>query len=143
MKWGAIIAAAGRGTRLQRPKQLLDVAGSPRLVNLGGATFGGRGAVFGRSDRAVTQTEQQIVAQGAGEQIGARADIADPAAGHCGSCTTLAQCTVDFCSGTQPGDDLRNCLATFCDAKLLPSYVFDRAVALGPCMTQCASVCKF
>jgi 2-C-methyl-D-erythritol 4-phosphate cytidylyltransferase len=29
MIWGAIIVAAGRGTRLNRPKQLLDVAGMP------------------------------------------------------------------------------------------------------------------
>lgn len=29
MKWGAAIVAAGRGTRLGRPKQLIDVAGLP------------------------------------------------------------------------------------------------------------------
>lgn len=32
MKWGAVIVAAGRGTRFGRPKQLIDIAGSPMLL---------------------------------------------------------------------------------------------------------------
>ena len=61
----------------------IDVAGPSRLVDLARAAFGDRGlVVFGRADRAVAQAEQQIVAQGAGKQVGGRADIADPAADH-------------------------------------------------------------
>jgi 2-C-methyl-D-erythritol 4-phosphate cytidylyltransferase len=32
VKWGAVIVAAGRGTRFGRPKQLIDIAGSPMLL---------------------------------------------------------------------------------------------------------------
>lgn len=32
MKWGAVIVAAGRGTRFGRPKQLIEIAGSPMLL---------------------------------------------------------------------------------------------------------------
>jgi polyvinyl alcohol dehydrogenase (cytochrome) len=65
------------------------------------------------------------------------------AAGHCGSCTTLAECSVLFCSGGGSHDEIRDCLATFCNAKLLPSYVFERAVDLAPCTTRCAATCGY
>ncbi len=32
MRWGAVILAAGRGTRFGRPKQLIDIAGAPMLA---------------------------------------------------------------------------------------------------------------
>lgn len=32
MKWGAIVVAAGRGTRFGRPKQLMEIAGKPMLA---------------------------------------------------------------------------------------------------------------
>jgi 2-C-methyl-D-erythritol 4-phosphate cytidylyltransferase len=32
MKWGAVIVAAGRGTRFGRPKQLIEIAGRPMLA---------------------------------------------------------------------------------------------------------------
>jgi 2-C-methyl-D-erythritol 4-phosphate cytidylyltransferase len=32
VKWGAVIVAAGRGTRFGRPKQLIEIAGSPMLL---------------------------------------------------------------------------------------------------------------
>ncbi len=31
MRWGAVIVAAGRGTRFGQPKQLIDIAGAPML----------------------------------------------------------------------------------------------------------------
>jgi 2-C-methyl-D-erythritol 4-phosphate cytidylyltransferase len=31
MRWGAVVVAAGRGTRLGRPKQLIDLAGLPMI----------------------------------------------------------------------------------------------------------------
>lgn len=67
----------------------------------------------------------------------------DPtAAGHCGSCSTLADCTALFCAFSAPGDETRSCLADYCNAKLLPSYVFDRAVDAAPCLSQCALACS-
>ncbi|MET0388589.1 MAG: PQQ-binding-like beta-propeller repeat protein [Polyangiales bacterium] len=65
------------------------------------------------------------------------------AAGHCGSCTTLASCAVLFCGFSADADEIRECLAAYCDAKLLPSFVFERAVELTPCMTRCAFSCGF
>jgi 2-C-methyl-D-erythritol 4-phosphate cytidylyltransferase len=32
LKWGAVIVAAGRGTRFGKPKQLIDIAGEPMLA---------------------------------------------------------------------------------------------------------------
>lgn len=32
LRWGAVIVAAGRGTRFGRPKQLIDIAGAPMLA---------------------------------------------------------------------------------------------------------------
>jgi len=64
------------------------------------------------------------------------------AAGHCGQCSTLAACSVLYCS-TVAEPELRDCLATFCNAKLLPSFVFDRALDLAPCATRCASTCGY
>jgi 2-C-methyl-D-erythritol 4-phosphate cytidylyltransferase len=32
MNWGALIVAAGRGTRFGRPKQLIEIAGRPMLA---------------------------------------------------------------------------------------------------------------
>ena len=39
MKWGAVIVAAGRGTRFGRPKQLIEIAGLP-MVGWSIKTFG-------------------------------------------------------------------------------------------------------
>lgn len=65
------------------------------------------------------------------------------AAGHCGQCTTLAACTVDLCGAFGERDSLKECMTTFCNAKLLPSFVFDRALDLAPCMVECAAVCGY
>ncbi len=32
MNWGAVIVAAGRGTRFGRPKQLIEIAGLPMVA---------------------------------------------------------------------------------------------------------------
>lgn len=64
------------------------------------------------------------------------------AAGHCeDGCLTLAPCTTMSCADAQPGDDMRACLRDACGAKLLPTYLFDRAVDVAPCVVQCASTC--
>ena len=66
----------------------------------------------------------------------------DPtAAGHCGACMTLAACTEDYCRWAAPGDEMKSCLERSCDAKLLPSFVFERALALAPCTIRCADAC--
>jgi hypothetical protein len=65
------------------------------------------------------------------------------AAGHCGQCTSLASCTVLFCGLANSVAERRDCMALFCNAKLLPSFVFDRAVDLAPCMTECALTCGY
>jgi polyvinyl alcohol dehydrogenase (cytochrome) len=65
------------------------------------------------------------------------------AAGHCGQCESLASCTVVAC-GLASGDAaLRECMSSFCNAKLLPSFVFERAIDLAPCMTRCALTCGY
>jgi 2-C-methyl-D-erythritol 4-phosphate cytidylyltransferase len=56
MKWGVVIVAAGRGTRLGRPKQLLNVAGLP-LVGWCMRTF----ASVPEICAAVVVTEQEHV----------------------------------------------------------------------------------
>jgi hypothetical protein len=63
------------------------------------------------------------------------------AAGHCGSCSTLADCTATWCAWAAKGAQMKECLANFCNAKLLPSFVFDRAVELAPCTIRCAASC--
>lgn len=65
------------------------------------------------------------------------------AAGHCGSCSTLATCAVTYCALSPAGMQMRDCLANFCNAKLLPSYVFDRAVDAAPCLVRCADACGY
>jgi polyvinyl alcohol dehydrogenase (cytochrome) len=62
-------------------------------------------------------------------------------AGHCSSCSLLDSCLRSSCARAEPGDAMRTCLAMNCDAKLLPSFVFDRAVELAPCTLQCAQAC--
>jgi DNA-binding response OmpR family regulator len=44
---------------------------------------------------------------------------------------------------SQPGEDLRNCMADACAAKLIPPGQFDLAVTVGPCVQRCGSVCSF
>ncbi|HKP58941.1 MAG TPA: PQQ-binding-like beta-propeller repeat protein [Polyangiales bacterium] len=63
------------------------------------------------------------------------------AAGHCGSCSTLADCTASWCASAAAGAEMKECLANFCNAKLLPSFVFDQAVELAPCSIRCAASC--
>jgi hypothetical protein len=53
----------------------------------------------------------------------------------------LAACTVDLCGAFSDRDSRKECMTTFCNAKLLPSFVFDRALDLAPCMVECAAVC--
>lgn len=64
-------------------------------------------------------------------------------AGHCDVCLTLASCTVAACTQAQPGDPMRACIADACGTKLLPTFLFDRAVDLAPCLIHCASQCGF
>ena len=63
------------------------------------------------------------------------------AAGHCGSCSTLDECTVTWCAWAADGASMRECLAQFCNAKLLPTFVFEQAVKLAPCTSRCAASC--
>ena len=60
----------------------IDIAGFLRLLQLLGPAARLRALVFGRPQRDVAQRQQQIVAQGAGEQIRRSADIADAPADH-------------------------------------------------------------
>jgi polyvinyl alcohol dehydrogenase (cytochrome) len=65
------------------------------------------------------------------------------AAGHCGQCATIASCTVKNCGSSADKAARHDCMALFCNAKLLPSFVFDRANDLAPCMTKCAATCGY
>ena len=58
MKWAAVIVAAGRGTRLGRPKQLLELAGLP-MVGWSIQTFGRMEEVA----QIVVATEAELIEQ--------------------------------------------------------------------------------
>ena len=58
MKWAAVIVAAGRGTRLGRPKQLLELAGVP-MVGWSIQTFAGMEEVT----QLVVATEAELIDQ--------------------------------------------------------------------------------
>ena len=60
-----------------------DVAGSTGFHQLAGAAAGLVVVILGRLDRAVAKAEQQVFAESAAEQVGSRADIADPAPDYC------------------------------------------------------------
>jgi hypothetical protein len=62
----------------------IDVPRTLSFKGLPSTAFGRYPGVIGWPHRNVTQTEQQVVAQSTGEQIGRRADISDPAPDHSG-----------------------------------------------------------
>jgi polyvinyl alcohol dehydrogenase (cytochrome) len=64
------------------------------------------------------------------------------AAGHCSSCSTLDECVRTYCSLAQAGDAMQRCLEQSCNAKLLPSFVFEREVELAPCVLECTRQCQ-
>ena len=60
----------------------LDIPRPPSFVGVPGSPLGRYPGVIGWSHRNVAKTEKQVVAQSAGEQVGRRADISDPAPDH-------------------------------------------------------------
>jgi hypothetical protein len=65
------------------------------------------------------------------------------ATGHCDVCFNLSGCSVLFCSFAAPGADMRACMEQWCSSKLLPTFLFDRAVEIAPCSARCAGVCPW
>ena len=62
----------------------IDIARTLSFVGLPSPAFDRFPCVIGWSDGNVTKTEQQVVAQSTGEQIGRRPDISNPAPDHRG-----------------------------------------------------------
>src|SRR3984893_10533209 len=62
----------------------IDIARTLSFVGLPSPALDRFPRVIGWSDRNVTKTEQQVVAQSAGEQVGRRPDISNPTPDHRG-----------------------------------------------------------